>query len=484
VAADTEKTPAACYDPVMNIAPHRAAGNVRRSPGQLTSRVRDKVLSPVLGVLIWLLVLYWAVPGDIFTPSNDVYDEMMSAPNLTARTIKIIILVTGLIIMLQRSGQARLLLKNTNPYFLIFLVLAPLSVVWSISPGDTLARCVSVFAIVSISAAFCMAGWHQQRLQNVLRPVLSVLLLGSIALYFYNPDLALEHGEGTLHNSWHGLTAQKNTFGDLSSYGVVLWLHAVLSKQVPRIRALAGFALSFSCVFLSRSSTSLLASVFACGFMLLLLWSPKYLRRYMPYIVATFALLVLSYALAVLNLVPGLHVLLKPVMYLTGKDMTFSNRTEVWRIVRDHIQLSPLKGSGYGAYWIGGLPTSPSYRMVQELYFYPAEAHNGYLEITNDLGFIGLTVLIGYLLTYVRHALKVLRTDRAQGALFLGLFFQQAIINLSESTWLAINAGAIFAIMTLATMALARSMLDHRTAARAVPGPLRPPLRLTSSSEP
>jgi O-antigen ligase len=461
----------------MNTIPNLSPGNVQpRHPAKPAGRIRDKAPSFLLGALIWFSIFYWTIPPDILVPPDEkqVVALVYSDGNPAARTVKLILLVAGLIIIIQRSRQTRLLLRHTNRYFLLFLALVPLSYLWSISPADTLARFVSVLTIASISVAFCLVGWHQQRLQSVVRPALSLLLLGSIALYFYNPDLAIEHGEGTLHNSWHGLTDQKNTFGQISSFGAIFWLHAALSKQVNIIVALGAFALSMTCVFLSHSSTSLLASVFACGFIVLLLWSPKYLRRYIPYIATTFAIIVVLYAVTILKLVPGLDALLTPVMHLTGKDMTFSNRSEIWRIVKDHIQLSPLKGSGYGAYWIGVVPSSPSYRMLQELYFYPFESHNGYLEITNDLGFIGLTVLLGYLITFVRQSLQVMRSDRAQGALFLGLFFHQAIENLSESTWLALNSGTTFTLMVLATMALGRCVLEQRTAARGAPGPSRP----------
>ncbi len=187
----------------------------------------------------------------------------------------------------------------------------------------------------------------------------------------------------------------------------------------------------------------------------------------MPYLIAAFATLVLTYALAILKLVPGLEILLRPITALTGKDLTFSNRSVIWDIIKEHIQFSPYLGSGYGAYWIGPVPTSPSYTFLGRMYFYPNEAHNGYLEMVNDLGFIGLIVLLGYLILYLRQALRLLRFDRNQAALYLALFFQQAIINLSESCWLIANAGLSFTIMTFATIALARSAVDQRTAAPA-----------------
>jgi exopolysaccharide production protein ExoQ len=437
------------------------------APNDARSRCKDRVIAIVLAVLATVLVFSLTVPDDIFTPdAQKIGAAAMAQPDPVKRLIKLVLLLAGLAVIMGRLADARRLLRHTNRFFLIFLILVPLSYLWSISRADTLARFVAIASIVSIATAVCLTNWQPKRFQNVVRPIVTLLLAGSVLLYFSNPDLATEHA-GELKGAWHGLASQKNIFGMIAGMGVVLWLHALLAREAGLLRSLAGLGLAGTCLVLSRSSTSMLATVLSCFLVLLCGRAPPWLRRYMPYLVAGFVMLVLVYALTILRLVPGLDILLVPVTHLTGKDTTFSNRSEIWKIIQDHIQLAPLLGSGYGAYWVGPLQTSPSYIFMTQMWFYPTESHNGYLEITNDLGFVGLTVLFGYLIQFTRSALQVLRVDRAQGALFLGLFFQQAIINLSESCWLEINSGPILPIMTLATMALARTLQLQDRAARA-----------------
>src|SRR5258707_7592167 len=98
--------------------------------------------------------------------------------------------------------------------------------------------------------------------------------------------------------------------------------------------------------------------------MVLVMVAPSGLRRYMPYIVSTFAVLVVVYALAVLNLIPGTSMLLDPIAEVSGKDMTFSNRAVIWDIIKEHIQLAPMLGSGYGAALARPLPSSASYTLL------------------------------------------------------------------------------------------------------------------------
>lgn len=416
---------------------------------------RDSLL---MAVLLWIQIIYMVIPRDIFLPAGEKLTLMSANP--VSRVIKFALLIISFFIICKRIAESRQLLQHLNSFFRLFLILVPLSYFWSISAGDTLARFISIISVVAVSVAFCVDGWHRSRFQNVLRPVITLVLIGSVIFGLIAPDLAIEHGEGTLKNSWHGLAAQKNLFGQLATFGLILWLHGGLSKEVKPWRALAGVVLSFSCVLLSRSSTSLMAALFVCVLQWMLLRSPAPLRRYMPYLVSLFAILVLTYAMAVLNLIPGTSLLLEPITAITGKDMTFSNRSEIWRIIKEHIQYSPVLGSGYGAYWIGPVPSSPSFTFLAQMYFYPTESHNGYLEIVNDLGYAGMICLFGFMIAYLRQALRLMQVDRSQAVLFLAIFFQQAIVNLSESCWLAINSGFIFALVTLAVCSLARAEID------------------------
>jgi len=387
----------------------------------------------------------------------------MGASNPLSRILKIGLLIASGIIVAWKSRRAILEMRALNRGFLFFIVLVPLSALWSIDSEATLNRFVSLLSMMFVCLAFTSHGWNRTRFQDVVRPVVTALVIASIIWGLLYPRYAIEIGEGTLKNSWRGLTAQKNQFGMLSSFGFIFWLHSGLSRE--RKWWLAGpfMALCMAGVLLSRSSTSLLATTLSAFFMLLVMVSPPGLKRYMPYIVSVFALLVIVYALAVLNIIPGMSVLLEPITAFSGKDLTFSNRSVIWDIIKEHIALSPIVGSGYGAYWLGPIPSSPSVVFLTRMGdFYPSQSHNGYLEIVNDLGFVGLICLLVYLFSWVSQALQLMKFDRSQGLLFLALFFQQAITNLSESTWLAINAAFALALTMLATFALSRSLLEPR----------------------
>jgi exopolysaccharide production protein ExoQ len=442
----------------------RTANTLRRPATPVANPAKSRGGSMLLTLMGWIMLVSMTVPATVFTPASEQSGGAYSA-NTTARIIKLALLVVSALAIARNWTAAVALVKQLNRFFIVFLLLVPLSILWSISRDDTIARFVTIVSVVAVWSAVCLASWEPQRFQKLLRPVMTFLILGSIIFAITSPDLAIEIGEGTLKDAWRGLTSQKNVLGQLASFTFIFWLHAWLARQVSAWKTILFGGCSAACVLLSRSSTSLLATVFVTTFLFMLLRTPHAWRRAMPYLVASFATIVLTYALAILKLVPGLDILLRPITSFTGKDMTFSNRSVIWDIIKEHIQFSPFLGSGYGAYWIGTVPTSPSYTFVGRMYFYPNEAHNGYLEMVNDLGFVGLIVLLGYLIWYLRQALGLLRFDRNQAALYLAVFFQQAIINLSESCWLVVNAGLSFTVMTFATIALARSALDQRAGA-------------------
>jgi len=160
------------------------------------------------------------------------------------------------------------------------------------------------------------------------------------------------------------------------------------------------------------------------------------------------------------RVIPGISVILSGITAITGKDATFSARTIIWDIIKEHAQGAPWLGTGYGAYWIGPDGGSPSAVFMWRMFFYPTESHNGYLEILNDLGRLGLLCLSIFLISYVWQAVKLMRFDRAQGALYLALLYQQLVMNMTESEWF--SRSSTFAVMLLACTCLSRSLAECR----------------------
>jgi O-antigen ligase len=369
------------------------------------------------------------------------------------------LIVSGGIVFARLSEAVRVL-RASNVFFLILLAYAIASVAWSIDFEASLTRLFRVFAIGLACLSIALTSWQGRRFQEVLRPILTILLLGSLIFGIVAPDLAIEMPvPPDTRYYWHGLATKKNELGALASMGVILWFHGWAAREVKLPVAAAWGGVCAACLWLSHSSTSLLATILASGLLLLMLRTSPGTRRYLPYVIGLLVVVTLTYGLSVLKVVPGLDVVLAPITALTGKDSTFTNRTQIWEIIGAHINLSPILGSGYGGYWAGPKPQSPSYIFLYRMFFYPSESHNGYLDIINDLGYVGLLLLLGYLGGFLRQCLQLLKTNHQQASIYLAILFQQLLTNLSESHWLYIQAD--FVIFTLATICLGRQRVSR-----------------------
>jgi exopolysaccharide production protein ExoQ len=417
--------------------------------------------------LLPLLIFFWFI---FYQNLPETLNGMAFKPFSTAGTIdrilKIGTIVISCAVIASQWPVARLLFKNVNPGLAAFMVLIPLSAVWSIDPAATLLRFTTLLGIVLFCLAIPLAGWDRRRLQQAALPPVMVILVLSLVVGVLYPDSVKEIGTDiSQNNAWHGITFQKNQFGIVASLAAILCFHRWLAPGRHSLWTIVGIAIALTCLVLSRSSTSLLETILAVFFMVLVMRVPVVKQRFSTLVaVATFTT-ILVYGLAVQNLIPGVGKLLAPIMQLTGKDMTFSARSIIWEVIKAHSQAAPWLGTGYGAYWTAEpTPSSPSYVFMSLMHFYPTESHNGYLEILNDLGRVGLICLLAFLIWFLRQALQLLPFDRGQAALYLALLFQQMVDNLSESEWFSRTATCT--ILILGSTCLSRARLEQRQSAQ------------------
>ncbi|MEJ1964026.1 MAG: O-antigen ligase family protein [Gammaproteobacteria bacterium] len=439
--------------------------NVRSAAPAGGSKPIETRHASLLTAVVWMLIVLMILPKDFVSLFSETPSPGASQLGSSVNSIGwLIILVSAVALVGGRVSVALDVFKDLNRGFVLFMLLAIISVAWSADSGVTIER-VRRMLIFSFSAlAFVSYAWYPRRFQDAARPIILFLLAGSIIYGLMFPELAIHQSDqAELKNSWHGLTFQKNILGALGTYGVILCFHGWLTRELKLLPALIGFVISITCVLLSRSSTSLLTSAFTMFFLFLALRLPPSMKRYMPYIVIFFVLVTAAYALVALGLLP-LQGLLNPISAVTGKDAaSATGRAPIWALVKAEITRHPWLGIGYGAYWVGPIPGTASYIFVTAIFFYAGTAHNGYLDITNDLGYAGPRHAVVVHRLVRPDSMKLWKIDRSQAALYLALLFQQGLENLSESEWLQAQSFNCV-VMTLATFAMARALRDARRA--------------------
>jgi len=428
-----------------------------RAIGPAISRMGGKEYFVPLLLLFWF-IFYQNLPDEI----HGVTIKPLSTAGSIDRTVKLGMIAISFIIMAVRWSVTSKYLRHVNPGLVAFMVLIPVSAAWSIDSSATILRYTTLLSMVLLCLAIPLAGWDRQRIQQLTLPPLLLILVVSLLVGVVSPDTVKEIGDDlSLKNAWRGITHQKNQFGVMSSLAAIMCLHKLLAPGKRQAWAFVGLGIALLCLALSRSSTSLLATMLVCTFMVMMFKVPLFKDRFSTLLAVGIFSLILIYAMAVQNLIPGMGKLLAPVMHLTGKDMTFSSRSIIWDVVKQHSAASPWVGSGYAAFWIE-TPSSPSYVFVYLMNFYPTSSHNGYLEVMNDLGRVGLVCLLAYLIFFLRHALQLMPHDRGQAVLYLALLYQQMVDNLSESEWFSRTATCT--ILILASACLSRALVDARRA--------------------
>jgi O-antigen ligase len=126
-------------------------------------------------------------------------------------------------------------------------------------------------------------------------------------------------------------------------------------------------------------------------------------------------------------------VLLPWLVNLYGKDLTFTNRTDIWSASVDAIGDSPWIGYGWNGVWIEP-NVEPTVSINREIGFEAGHAHNAVIEMLLQGGIIGLTLYLVFFGSVALAAWRGLRThpDIAKWALLI--LTCQIVVGISEVT--------------------------------------------------
>jgi O-antigen ligase len=123
------------------------------------------------------------------------------------------------------------------------------------------------------------------------------------------------------------------------------------------------------------------------------------------------------------------------VLNLLGRDATLTGRTDIWKAVLS-FHTNPLIGTGYESFWMGGridrVATILGYKGI-------SEAHNGYLQMYLDMGWIGLAFLVGVIASGYRHAVEGLAADSHSCSVRLALITAGLVASMTEAGFAAMT---------------------------------------------
>ena len=380
-----------------------------------------------------------------------------------------VLIVAGIIVLCSRGKRTTALLKASSPV-LVYYLYCLLSTAWSPFPGPSFKRWIKCVGDLVMVLIIVTDGHPMVALRRLYSRVGFVLLPFSLVLIKCT-NLGVQYDELGPH--YIGVTTSKNPFGMMLyvlSIGAVWNVRALLlDKRGPnRARHLIaqGTLLGFGILLLQMAHSATCLFCFVLGSGLMIASGLRGIKN------RPGRLHILCIGILLLGAV-GLMFGGGTVTGAMGKTADLSGRTEIWAAAIASAD-SPLFGTGFESFW-----NKNSQKVVSILSNYSGisnlnSAHNGYLQIYLDLGWVGLSLLSFIIIGGYFRAVRVFRQNSEFGSLALTLIVTCAFYNITE---------AGFRIMTLSWISLLLAVIGSTGVSLGMVGAERKNIRALRSNK-
>jgi hypothetical protein len=331
------------------------------------------------------------------------------------------------IIVIARRRDVTALLRASWPIVLYFFYCL-VSLLWSDFTGWGFKRWVRALGDLIMVLVVVTDAQPAAALRRFLSRVGFVLLPFSVLLIKYYPSLGRGFDEyGDVAN--FGVTYNKNVLGALTFVLTLgtLWqvIDLLRDKERPRRgrHLLAqGTLLCFgiSLLFTAHSATS--GASFALGAGLMLVTALPIIRRRPAAVHALVLAILLGGSLTAL--LGGMGEATKAM----GRRPDLTGRTDVWKEV---IPMTPnsIVGAGFETFWLG-----PRAETIRNFFgSFINEAHDGYVEVYLNLGWVGLGLIALILGRGYSRAAGAFRRDPEFGSLLVAYTVTPVVYNITEA---------------------------------------------------
>jgi O-antigen ligase len=365
---------------------------------------------------LWIPVIWFAIAASRpvsawlgLSAVIDSPDQVMDGSPVD-RLAYLMLLALALPVLAMRWERAATILKS-NVAMLLFVSYCVVSVLWSDFPGVALKRLIKVLGDIGMVLIVLTDDDSLAAVQRFITRLAFVLVPLSVLFMKYFPALGMSYNSWTGAPQYTGVTTNKNTLGALClCLGLgTLWrfLAAYHGNEAGRLKSLVANGIVLALVLrmfqLMDSKTSM--SSFAMASVLVLAANSRIVIRHSAIVhVLLVSMFVVSASVVFLGVSPE-------ILLAMGRNPTLTERTDLWDQLLELVQ-NPVFGTGFESFWLGS-------RLERIWYlnpWAPNQAHNGYLEIYLNLGWMGVALLIGVLLAGYRHVIHAWSSDPGRAA--------------------------------------------------------------------
>ena len=335
-------------------------------------------------------------------------------------------------------------------WILLLVLVAVVSTVWSQYPLFTLRRSAVMLATTAFGIYFGSRFTIPQQLR-LLGWACALIVFTSFFMAIFFPQYGVNHLSSP--GAWQGVFLRKNSL----ARAIVLSMLVFYFARPPTgwwVRWV-GIAGALCLLVLSRSATSIVV------FAVMVATLPMYRLVRSKLTVAIPFLTVVGVA-AVASAVLC-HMFLPSLLEVLQRDTTLTGRTEVWHAILRSIAKRPWLGYGFNAFWTA---EGESARVAQQVNWGVQGGHNGFLDVTLDLGILGLSIFLAGYVVMCRRALRLVRKTRGVVPIWLCTYLAFILLySLTESTVLRQNNifWILYASTAMGISLYAPVPSDHRT---------------------
>ncbi|HLY40584.1 MAG TPA: O-antigen ligase family protein [Terracidiphilus sp.] len=320
-----------------------------------------------------------------------------------------------------------------NWAILLYFFYCLLSVSWSDDPTISLKRWIKAIGDLAMVLIVITDRKPVIALERLISRIGFVLLPMSVLFIKYFPALGRGYTpDGAPMNT--GVSTNKNMLGVtllvISLY--TLWRVMAIwrAKGMPdRKRHLIaqGTLLGFGLLLFKMAHSSTSIACFILGAFLIIAIN---LRSFRARPARIHALVFAILSLGVVGFFLGGE---SGVSHALGRESSLSGRTEIWAAL---IPAAPnaMIGAGFEDFWIS--PNVQAFQSKMVGWWHPEdlnEAHDGYLEVYLNLGWVGVLLISTILIIGYKQAAKAYRLNQPFGGLFLTYIIVSAIYSITEA---------------------------------------------------
>jgi len=348
------------------------------------------------------------------------------------RAFLMALLCIGLLILFLKGFSWSGIIKE-NKWVVLLVVYMLVSIAWSEMPYTSFKRWNR--EVIAVVMAFLIVTEREPRraIQCLFRRSIYVLIPFSILLikYFPHYGVAFGHWSGAL--MWTGVALQKNGLGRLCLIAILFLVWTLYRRWKGRDKIVVGYQtpvevflliLSFWLFTgpqhtLTYSATSTVALAVGLSAFVGLFWLKKQNR-----LIGTGVLIfIISFLIIFGTVTPFMGRLPIDFSAALGRAENLTGRADIWATLVPYALQKPILGHGLGGFWTDAIRSISS-----------SHAHNGYLDIILNLGFVGLIMFSLFLLSSCRKTHGEMLRDFDWGVLWTCYLLVAVTHNIAEST--------------------------------------------------